>query len=202
MLIKVCGIKTLEEAKVVESAGADLIGFVFAPSKRKISPEQAQQISSQLSPHLKKVGVFVNESAENIIDIAEKVGLDYVQLHGDEDASFARKIPYPIIKAFSIDQVDASTIEEYPADYMLLDSPSKKYRGGTGEAFDWNRLKELKIDTSKIILAGGLNAENVRKAIQTVSPCGIDVSSGVETNGEKDYDKIKTFLKRAREVKG
>lgn len=200
MLIKVCGITTVEAAKAVEKYGADFIGFLFAPSKRKIAPKDAKNIAKELSPNVKKVGVFVNESIENIIDIATTVGLDYIQLHGDEDANFAKQIPFPVIKAFSIDQIDLNTVEQYPADFFLLDSPGKKYRGGTGETFNWERIKELNIDTEKIILAGGLHAENVQTAIQTVAPRGIDVSSGVETDGKKDPAKIKEFLQRARQL--
>ena len=200
MLIKICGITSIDTAKTVESAGADLIGFVFAPSKRKISPDQAKEIAHELSPRIKKVGVFVNESIENIIEIKNKVGLDYIQLHGDEDESFAKQLPFPIIKAFSIDKTDVQTIEQYPADFILLDSPGKKYRGGTGETFNWKKINETKLDKRKIILAGGLNADNVQQAIKIVSPRGIDVSSGVETDGKKDPEKIMNFIKRAREL--
>ena len=200
MFIKICGITSIETAKVVESAGADFIGFVFAPSKRRISPEKAKRISRELSPRVKKVGVFVNESVENIISIADEVGIDYIQLHGDEDELFAKQIPFPIIKAFSIEQTDVTTIERYPAEFILLDSPGKKYRGGTGETFNWERINELELDKQKIMLAGGLNVHNVQRAIQLVAPRGIDVSSGVETNGIKDHVKIKQFIKRAREV--
>lgn len=200
MFIKICGITSIETAKVVESAGADFIGFVFAPSKRRISPEKAKRISRELSPRVKKVGVFVNESVENIISIADEVGIDYIQLHGDEDELFAKQIPFPIIKAFSIEKTDVTTIERYPAEFILLDSPGKKYRGGTGETFNWERINELELDKQKIMLAGGLNVHNVQRAIQLVAPRGIDVSSGVETNGKKDHKKIKQFIKRAREV--
>lgn len=200
MFIKICGITSIETAKVVESAGADFIGFVFAPSKRRISPEKAKRISRELSPRVKKVGVFVNESVENIISIADEVGIDYIQLHGDEDELFAKQIPFPIIKAFSIEKTDVTTIERYPAEFILLDSPGKKYRGGTGETFNWERINELELDKQKIMLAGGLNVHNVQRAIQLVAPRGIDVSSGVETNGIKDHVKIKQFIKRAREV--
>lgn len=198
MLIKVCGITTIEAAKTVERAGADFIGFLFAPSKRQISAEAAQKIASELSPELKKVGVFVNESVENIIDIAKTVGLDYIQLHGDEDANFAKRIPYPVIKAFSIDKADPTVIEAFPAQFILLDSPGKNYRGGSGETFNWQEIKKLNLADKKIILAGGLNVQNVQDAIQTVAPQGIDVSSGVETNGEKDPEKIVQFLNHAR----
>src|SRR5699024_1519794 len=121
MLIKICGITTIETAEAIDRNGAQLIGFVFAPSKRQISPTKAKQIAERLSPYIQKVGVFVNESKETIMNIAETVGLDFIQLHGNEPSSFAESIPYPIIKAFSIDEVDQHTIDTYPCDYLLID---------------------------------------------------------------------------------
>lgn len=198
MLTKVCGIRTLEAANAVEQAGADFIGFVFAPSKRRISPHDAATISANLSPTIKKVGVFVNESKQNIQYIAKMVGLDYIQLHGDETATFAKSLQLPIIKAFSIDAVHASTIRTFPCDYYLIDSPAEKYRGGSGKTFDWNRLTSLQLDHTKLILAGGLSANNVEEALINVQPSGIDVSSGVETDGMKDSKKIKVFVNKVK----
>jgi len=200
MFVKICGITDKETAHFVQEAGADFIGFVFAPSKRRISPVNAAKISKHLSSKIKTVGVFVNESVENMKYIANLVGLDYIQLHGDEPASVAKKIPYPIIKAFSIQQVNPKTVHEYPCDYLLIDSPGEKYRGGSGNVFNWERLENVQMDKSKMILAGGLSAENVRDAKKFVKPAGVDVSSGVETNGMKDPLKIKRFLERAKLV--
>ncbi|MEI3604184.1 phosphoribosylanthranilate isomerase [Pseudogracilibacillus sp. SE30717A] len=197
MFVKICGVTSLETAKVVQNAGADFIGFVFAPSKRRIAPVKAAEIAKHLSPSLKKVGVFVNESLENIKLIANLVGLDYIQLHGDEPKQLATKIPYPIIKAFSIDQVDAATIQDYPYDYLLIDSPGETFRGGSGNTFNWKKLNELKIDRRKLLLAGGLNINNIKEAIDTVHPIGVDVSSGVETDGVKDHEKIHQFIQQA-----
>lgn len=198
MIIKVCGITTLDAGLAVESSKADFIGFVFAPSKRRVSPKNAATISASLSPSLKKVGVFVNESKENIQFIAEKVGLDYIQLHGDESAAFAKSLGWPIIKAFSIGSVRADTIRNFPCDYYLVDSPPAEHRGGSGETFDWNRLTALKLDHKKLILAGGLSTENVAEAIETVRPAGVDISSGVETDGIKDNQKINQFVAAAK----
>src|SRR5690625_194718 len=200
MLVKVCGIKTKEAAEVVSTCQADFIGFVFAPSKRRISPKEAAEIANYVSPNIKKVGVFVNESIENIKFIADLVGLDMIQLHGDEPASFAKKLPYPVIKAFSIHEINPKTFDSYPCDYYLIDSPPEKYRGGSGKTFQWDKLNELSIDKDKLILAGGLSAENIEKAISIVKPIGVDVSSGVETDGMKDSEKIKTFIHRAKHL--
>lgn len=198
MLVKICGIQTIEAANVAARSGADFIGFVFAPSKRQITPKIAAEVSLGLPASIQKVGVFVNETVENMKKIATQVGLDIIQLHGDEPAEIAIQLPYTIIKAFSIDSVDQSKINSFPADYYLIDSPAQKHRGGTGETFDWQRLKELDIDLQKVILAGGLDSNNVTAAIKEVKPVGIDVSSGVETNGQKDHQKINQFILHAK----
>src|SRR5690625_3246294 len=198
MFVKICGITDKETAHFVQEAGADFIGFVFAPSKRRISPVNAAKISKHLSSKIKTVGVFVNESVENMKYIANLVGLDYIQLHGDEPASVAKKIPYPIIKAFSIQQVNPKTVHEYPCDYLLIDSPGEKYRGGSGNMFNWEQLERLQINKHKLFLAGGLSVENVADAKKMVHPFGVDVSSGVETDGIKDSLKIKQFIKEAK----
>src|SRR5690625_5209030 len=162
MLVKICGIKTIEAASVAVQAGADFIGFVFAESKRQITPDQAAEISKTIPASVLKVGVFVNETAENMRVIADQVGLDVIQLHGDESPSILKQLPYQTIKAFSIDLVNAETIKSFPADFYLIDSPIGEHRGGTGKTFDWDLATELGIDLSKIILAGGLSPENVQ----------------------------------------
>ena len=187
-----------ETALYVEEAGADFIGFVFAPSSRRIAPVQAKKIAKHLSTKIKKVGVFVDEPIQNIHHIAKLVGLDYIQLHGNEPISVANQINYPIIKAFSIHQVNPSTIPYYPCDYFLIDSPGVKYRGGSGNVFNWDVLEELEIDKNKLILAGGLSDANVKEAIKTVQPVGVDVSSGVESDGMKNHFKIQQFLNQAK----
>lgn len=194
MLVKICGITTEAAAQQALKSGADCIGFVFAPSKRQISPEDAARISATLPPTLKKVGVFVNESKENMIEIAEQVGLDVIQLHGDESADLAKQLPYEVIKAFQMKKESIHLIGSYPCDYYLLDSPIGAYRGGNGTAFDWNLVTDTELDPRKVILAGGLTPENVGQAIVTAKPAGVDVSSGVETDGKKDLAKIKKFI--------
>jgi phosphoribosylanthranilate isomerase len=198
MLVKICGIQTKGAADVAVKNGANLIGFVFAQSKRKIEPKEAAKIAKSIPDHVKKVGVFVNESIDKMIEIAEVVGLDYIQLHGDETADLARSIPYKIIKAISIDPKSISSITDFPCDFYLLDSPKGKYRGGNGKKFDWELVHQLTIDSNKILLAGGLSSENIREAINLVHPVGVDVSSGVETDGLKDYEKIKQFIQLAK----
>lgn len=200
MNVKICGVTSLDVAKKVEQAGADFIGFVFAPSKRQISPENAAAIAKDLSPAIKKVGVFVNESVATMNDIAATVGLDYIQLHGDEPVSTAEQLDYPIIKAYSIERVKPSVVASYPCDYLLIDSPGEAYRGGSGKTFTWEKLDTLDIPRNKLILAGGLSTENITEAIKQVCPFGVDVSSGVETNNHKDVEKISLFIQQAKQA--
>lgn len=189
---------TSEAAETAVQAGANFIGFVFAPSKRSITPELAAEIASNVPSSVKKVGVFVNETVETITSIAEKVGLDFIQLHGDETAEFAEQLAYSVIKAFPATKTNFSNIRDYPCDYYLIDSPYGANRGGNGTTFDWTVLKALNLDTDKLILAGGLTPENVRQAVKLADPIGVDVSSGIETNGSKDLSKIKKFILQAK----
>ncbi|RDW21081.1 N-(5'-phosphoribosyl)anthranilate isomerase [Oceanobacillus arenosus] len=198
MLVKICGITTKEAGAVATQSGADFIGFVFAESKRKISPEAASEIVRSLPSSVEKVGVFVNETVDRMIEVAKIVGLDYIQLHGEEPADVAKALPYKIIKAFSVTKENASSIESFPCDYYLLDSPKGEYHGGNGITFDWSMIDLLSIPTEKILLAGGLNADNITEAIRLAQPAGVDVSSGVETNGIKDNEKIKRFITLAK----
>jgi phosphoribosylanthranilate isomerase len=198
MLVKICGIRTKEAAEAAVQAGADFIGFVFADSKRNISAERAAIIAQGLPTQVKKVGVFVDEQPERMIEIAKLVGLDYLQLHGDESVDIASQLPFNIIKAIPAEPFYLNKIQGYPCDYYLIDSPSEN-RGGSGKTFNWELMEKYDLDRKKLLLAGGLTEENVQKAIEIVHPIGVDVSSGVETNGEKDVVKIKRFIHKAKE---
>lgn len=198
MLIKICGIQTIEAALIAEREKADFIGFVFAPSSRRISPNEARKIAKRLNSSIKIVGVFVNESADNIKHIADYVGLDYVQLHGDETAKFAKSLGLRVIKAFTFHEKIENDIKQFPADYYIIDSPGEKYRGGSGKTFNWDDFDNTSTYLKKTFLAGGLNETNISQAIKKTNPIGVDVSSGVETHGEKDSKKIINFIKNAR----
>lgn len=198
MHVKICGITTQEAADAVVQSEADFIGFVFTPSKRQITPAKAQTIAASIPSFVKKVGVFVNTSIENVEKIAEQAGLDFIQLHGDETPEYAKQLNYPVIKAFSVKPENIAAITNYPCSYYLLDSPIGPGRGGNGTTFDWELLQKIDVDPDKILLAGGLKSENIREAIQSAKPAGVDVSSGVETNGQKDVEKIKQFIKHAK----
>src|SRR5699024_11302969 len=177
MKVKICGIITLENANTAVESSTDIIGFDLPTSKRYIDPDKTDLITNDIDAYIKKVGVFVNESVKNMIAIADKVGLDYIQLHGDEPASTVNALPLPVIKAFSIHDVTAEMVQTYPCSYYLIDSPGNQYRGGSGKTFDWSQLDKLGIDRRKCILAGGLHSETIQEAISIAKPAAVDVST-------------------------
>ncbi len=202
--IKICGITRLEDALICAEAGVDLIGFIFYPgSKRYIEPEKVRKITLNLPPFIFKVGVFVNEDKEKIIDIARYTGIDIIQLHGDESPEYCQSLrkEFPIIKAFRIkDLKDVEQVFEYREIIPLFDTYTESY-GGSGKRFNWNLLKDIREKIKYFFLAGGLNIDNVEEAIKVIKPYGIDVSSGVEISpGIKDKDKIIGFVKKVRET--
>ncbi|HLF83768.1 MAG TPA: phosphoribosylanthranilate isomerase [Blastocatellia bacterium] len=194
---KICGVQTLEEAQAAMDAGADALGFNFWPqSARFIEPHAAREVINGLSPIVCTVGVFVNEEANRIVDIASELGLSAVQLHGDESPEFCDSLgSIKTVKAIRVGQdFDLSLIENYRVDMVLLDSSIEGSYGGTGRRFDWRIAIEAK-RLAPIILAGGLTTENVWDAVTHVRPAAIDVCSGVETEpGRKDLDKLRRFM--------
>jgi phosphoribosylanthranilate isomerase len=195
--VKICGIRSLEEARVAVEAGADALGFNFwEPSPRYVSPESAREVIAAMSPLVSCVGVFVNEDQERIKDLANTLGLSAVQLHGDESPEFCAALDsLKVIKAIRVASgFDARTITSYPVNAVLLDANIKGSYGGTGRQFDWRVAVEAK-QYATIILAGGLNEDNVREAIEHVRPAAIDVCSGVEAEpGRKDLEKLRSFM--------
>jgi phosphoribosylanthranilate isomerase len=145
------------------------------------------------------VGVFVNEQASVIQQIVDETGINVVQLHGDETPEFCKQFSVPVIKALSVEsKEDLEQLNKFSCDFYLLDSPKGKYRGGNGIAFDWNILPQEQLANKKVILAGGLSVENVEEAIEITAPFMVDVSSGVETDGKKDVNKIMKFIDAAK----
>ncbi|MEN1935677.1 phosphoribosylanthranilate isomerase [Paenibacillus sp. 102] len=201
MKVKICGITDVETAKLACEYGADAIGFVFAKSKREIAPEKAKQIIENIPADVMKVGVFVNESIEVIQKIVNDCGLTHVQLHGDEGNHHIRRLNIPSIKAIGVHS--SENIEQspgYEADFLLFDSPKEKFHGGNGKTFSWQLLEHMpNAIRKKCILAGGLHLGNITEAIEMVQPYMVDVSSGVETDGKKDSEKIKQFIRKAKE---
>jgi len=208
--IKICGIRDENHALAAVEAGADFIGLVFAPSKRQVTPTKACEIASAVkksSDATKVVGVFVNAPASQVNEIADFCALDWVQLSGDESWEYCREVVEPIIKAIRIDQQSAEELyaelsagcKLLPAQKFitLLDSQVEGKYGGTGESFNWNLAQQV-AKRFPVIIAGGLDPKNVARLIETVRPWGVDVSSGVETNGLKDASKIRAFVKAVR----
>lgn len=195
--VKICGIRTLEEAETATAAGADALGFNFWPrSVRYVEPSVVQEFIRKLSPLVSTVGVFVNEDASRIVDIASNLGLHAVQLHGDEAPDFCERLTnIKTIKALRVGQdFDLSVINRFRVNMVLLDSNVDGSYGGTGQRFDWRIALEAK-QLAPIILAGGLTLENVGEAIKQVQPDAIDVCSGVEAEpGRKDFNKIQKFM--------
>jgi len=194
--VKICGIKTLSDAKFAVDYGVDAIGFVFAESIRNVSKEKARAIVQKLPPFVTTVGLFVNDTAENIEAICRFCGLDTIQLHGNERPSLLNRLKaFKTIKAFRIqNEKDIIPIRKYKPDAILLDGYSVNKMGGTGTSFDWKIVKKLRTSIP-VIVAGGLTHLNVSQAIRVVNPYAVDVSSGVESGpGKKDRKLIKKFI--------
>ncbi|MBA3946917.1 MAG: phosphoribosylanthranilate isomerase [Herpetosiphonaceae bacterium] len=207
--VKICGVRTPEAALVAAEAGADFIGLIFAPSQRQVTAERAQAIVRALrshaqGAHVAVVGVFVDEQPAEIAILADTVGLDWVQLSGEEPPAMADKLPVPVLKAVRFDGganemawlAPTITCDLTP---LVVDAHVAGSWGGAGVVADWQRAAAL-AETHPILLAGGLNPENVGVAIQAVQPWGVDVSSGVESAGVQDHAKIRAFVRAAKEV--
>jgi len=201
-LIKICGITNTEDALSASKQEVWALGFVFAKSPRRVSIEKAREIIKDLPSSILKVGVFVNESIDEIKKIVEFCKLDMVQLHGEESPDTCKELKHSVkvIKAFRVkDETDLKKIPSYDVDLYLLDTYSDKACGGTGETFNWNLALQAKAYGKKIILAGGLRPENVKEAIDTVSPYAIDVSTGVEKlPGKKDKSLMKELISKVK----
>lgn len=201
MWIKICGLSTNEAVKAAVENGASHIGFVLAASKRQVTPEQARQLSKDVPKTVKKVGLFVNATLDEIERTIKIAGLDMVQLHGEENIAFANQISVPVIKAFGIkDGQIPSEISAFKNHVILLDAPPAQFAGGSGHQFDWDKVELSALADYQFFVAGGLNPDNVRDAIAHFHPTGVDVSSGVETDGTKDVNKISLFLENSKKL--
>ncbi len=200
-LVKICGIKNLEEAVCAASHGTWAIGEVFAPSPRRIAVEKAATINRNLNGSIIKIGVFVNEKLEEVERIAKLCRLDMVQLHGDEPPEYVEELKLPVIKSFSLTgSPDPEHFRRWRPYIYLFDTFSTSVRGGSGQTFNWEWLEGLPREI-RFILAGGLNPRNVGAAIQRLRPLAVDVSSGVEyPRGGKDPLLIETFIREAKEA--
>ena len=195
--IKICGITNIEDAMAVVDAGADALGFVFHPaSPRYVTPGRAREIIGSLPPALCTVGVFVNLSAPEVLQIAELCGLDFIQLHGSETRQYCRNFPRErLIKALSFRSEDEFAImADYPVRAFLVDAHDPVRFGGTGKTCDWN-VAHKAAARHPLVLAGGLGTKNILAALEAVRPLAVDLSSGVESApGKKDHEKIRSVI--------
>lgn len=210
--IKLCGMMKSCDIEYANRVKPDLVGFIFANTRRKISAAQAKQFREALDAEIPAVGVFVNEDISVITSLVQDGCIDMIQLHGEEDADYIRRLreicDVPVIKAVKVQTVEQiRQAAALPVDYLLLDTYRKGVLGGTGEAFDWGLLREAKAaagDTAEgelfgkpYFLAGGLHAGNLREAA-ALGSYGLDVSSGIETDGSKDFDKMVEVMELVR----
>lgn len=195
---KLCGMKTKEAVRAADVAGADFIGFIFWPgSHRFVAPSEAAVLGRGIQ-RARKVGVFVDEAPQRVCEIAELARLDYIQLHGHEDAAYARRLNRPVIKAYRYgDGFSAAAANAFPADFILVDAYRPGQAGGTGESFDWQRAAaEIHAVTKPVLIAGGISEANVMEAAGIFQPYGVDVSGSLEVHKEKSVEKIQSFMQK------
>lgn len=203
--VKICGLRRVEDVLAVNLFKPDYAGFVFAPSKRKVTPELARALRKSLKPPVQAVGVFVDLPVAETAAIAQWCGMDVVQLHGAEDAAYLQALRAMLPPTCEIwKAVRVRTAEDIQkaaatgADRLLLDAYVPDAAGGTGTCFNWDMIKECDIPLPYLV-AGGLNVDNIKDAVHVAKPYGVDVSSGVETGGLKDPDKMEKFINTVRE---
>ena len=192
--IKVCGLKSMEDVGIMNEFLPDYCGFIidFPSSHRSITKQVAENLSKELNPRIKTVGVFVNSPVEDVIELLNRGVIQIAQLHGNEDEDYIHEVQAktnkPVIKAIIVrDEFDVLRGKSSPADFILLDGGK-----GSGDVFDWNLIMDIKRD---FFLAGGLGEDNLKKAVQTLHPYGVDLSSSLETDGKKDREKIQRIMK-------
>lgn len=210
--VKICGIKRPDTLALLTELGVDYVGLVFAQSKRRVDAQTAKELLEAVPGHPPAVGVFVNPSLPELEEVLNRVPLSVIQLHGQEDPTFCRTVKnrfsLPVWKALAVGgEADAAReIGRYEGsvDAFLFDTYDPSQAGGTGKTFSWERIPQLQAQCKELgcVIAGGINNDNVTELIGRYHPGIIDVSSGVETNGEKDADKIKTLVERVKAHEG
>ena len=198
VFVKICGVTNESDALLAVALGADALGFVLAPSSRRVAPDRARDIARRVPGDVLTVGVFRDELPERVVELTQRAGLKAVQLHGAESAAVTRRVAEQVptvIKAFPAGHPGLDRIDEYGVDTVLVDGP----RPGSGQVFDWSLAEGAPRSRYRVILAGGLDADIVASAIARVRPWGVDVSTGVESEpGRKDPAKLRAFIKAAR----
>jgi phosphoribosylanthranilate isomerase len=216
--IKICGTTNLEDAQACVEAGVDALGFIFTESARLVDPQTAKQIVSAIPEHIEKIGVFVNEPHDVVVNTVHEAGLTGVQLHGDEPPAYVKHLvrlfgdtPVKIMKAIPAELGRTSGLGYFDGgeelvDAVMIDSGTVQLRGGTGQVFDWLRSGDFILwleQRAKVIVAGGLSPENVSAAVSLFHPFGVDVVSGVEASkGKKDHTKVRAFVESVRRADG
>lgn len=199
--IKICGITRSEDIEALNILLPDYAGFVFAASKRKVSVQIAENLIRNLDKRIKTVGVFVNEDPDIVAQTSSQCGLDILQFHGNESPAYCNLFYQEVWKAFQVANENSfKGIESYEVEGIVLDAFHPTLQGGSGLTFDW-KLSEVYTGKGKMIMAGGLTPDNVIDCIRLTMPDVVDVSSGVETDGLKDYVKIEKFIKKVRKYK-
>ncbi len=217
--VKICGLQRRLDVEAANQAGPDYIGFVFAESRRRVTLKEAVRLAAYTDPRIGKVGVFVNAPIDDVVETAKMVPLDVVQLHGDENQEYIAELHRKLSESSKIwlkigmPERETGSFKDGGAnlpdrgqdipdgvDALLLDTMTGKQAGGTGKTFDWRLAQEL-CRSHKVIIAGGLNSDNVQEAITLLNPSGVDVSTCVETDGYKDKVKMALFVQRVREVR-
>ena len=204
--VKICGNTNPEDAKRAVELGADYLGFIFAPSKRKIDVAQARMITRAVPGFRNFVGVFFNQPKNEVEKIAREAGLKILQFHGDEPALYCRSFMeqgFEVIKTFRIkDAMSLKRLDEYNVSAFLFDTFSKEESGGSGKVFNWNLIEDRPFVHEKLFLAGGLNVDNLKTALEKVRPFAVDVASGVESApGKKDPVLLEEFIRIAKSGK-
>lgn len=191
--IKICGLRTPEDVKIVNELKPDFVGFILTNGfRRTITKETAKILQEQIDPSIKIVGVFVNEDIKNVEFFVNNGIIDFVQLHGNEDVEYIKKINAPVIKVLKPESFNEIDEYEKVTDYFLFDSGT-----GTGKTFDWNAIPKTE---KPFFLAGGISKDNLKFAIENIKPYGVDMSSSVETDGKKDFNKVKEVITIVREI--
>lgn len=202
--VKICGITNVRDAWSAVRCGADALGFIFAPSPRRVIPEKARNIIDTLPPFINTVGVFADEEPDTILHIMDFCRLNFVQLHGDEPPAFCRQLILPVMKAFQMkDESSLLPIQSYQGyiKAVVLDTHHNTAKGGTGKSFDWRLAIKAKRLGIPIILSGGLSPSNIQKAILMVRPYAVDINSGIEESpGKKDADLMRQVMKQIDQI--
>jgi phosphoribosylanthranilate isomerase len=196
LFVKICGITRVQDAELAAGLGASALGFVFWPnSPRRVSAETAKAIAANVPAKVLKVGVFVDQPATEVARIMDEVGLDVAQLHGHESPEYCRGLKRTIFKSVRMKDDGSTNIDDFDGEVVLLvDAHDPERFGGTGKTVNWDSAREIAA-TRRTILAGGLNAANIKLAVRSVRPYGVDVSSGVESSpGLKDPNRLRTFF--------